>query len=194
MGGGADSRIPALLREALSDVRIVIRTYDFDPDVAAPQIASWVQETHPDLVVGESLGAIHALCLRDLPVLLVSPALNAPLFFLRMSDPARLRVVRRLLERKYRAQEGQRQEIHFRPMLLKRWSAYRQRALHTVHPSVYAFFGTHDHYRRSGVVRVSTYRKYFGETYTMYHGSHYMEEEHVGAMLVPEIRRRLSAV
>ena len=35
MGGGGDSRIPSILREALQDEAIVIvRTYDFDPEIA----------------------------------------------------------------------------------------------------------------------------------------------------------------
>ena len=55
----------------------------------------------------------------------------------------------------------------------------------------FAFFGTADHYRRSGIVSVRTYRKYFGDTYRMYKGTHYMEEEHVISMLVPKITEML---
>ena len=51
----------------------------------------------------------------------------------------------------------------------------------------FAFFGYHDHYRRSGVVSVRTWRKYFGDTYRMYDGTHFMEEEFVIGMLVPKI-------
>ena len=54
---------------------------------------------------------------------------------------------------------------------------------------VFAFFGTRDHYRRSGVVSLRAWRKYFGEgTYTLYDGTHFMEEEYVHTLLVPKIR------
>ena len=52
---------------------------------------------------------------------------------------------------------------------------------------VYAFFGTHDHYRKSGIVSVRTWKKRFGDTFSMYEGTHFMEEEHVRAMLVDKI-------
>ena len=57
MGGGGDSRIPSILRDvfAPAGVKIVARTYDFDPEVAAKQIAVWVEELKPDLVIGESI-------------------------------------------------------------------------------------------------------------------------------------------
>ena len=60
MGGGGDSRIPRLLQEQLSgeDIRVIVRTYDFDPEEGHAQILSWVEELRPDLVIGESLGAI----------------------------------------------------------------------------------------------------------------------------------------
>ena len=69
MGGGGDSRIPRLLRErfAGTDLRCIVRTYDFDPEIGHAQIASWVEELHPDLVIGESLGAIQALRVRGVP-------------------------------------------------------------------------------------------------------------------------------
>ena len=41
MGGGGDSRIPSILADALSadNINVVVRTYDFDPEVAAEQSA-----------------------------------------------------------------------------------------------------------------------------------------------------------
>ena len=68
MGGGGDSRIPRLLRErfAGTDLRCIVRTYDFDPEVGRAQIASWVEELQPALVIGESLGAIQALRVRGI--------------------------------------------------------------------------------------------------------------------------------
>ena len=65
MGGGADSRIPSILKERLvvlaPALRVTVRTYDFAPDIACGQIAAWVEELKPGLVIGESMGAIHAL-------------------------------------------------------------------------------------------------------------------------------------
>ena len=67
MGGGEDSRIPSVLnewfRKRRKDIRVVVRTYDFHPDRAAAQIDGWYEELLPDLVIGESLGAVHALAL-----------------------------------------------------------------------------------------------------------------------------------
>ena len=85
MGGGADSRIPSILKERLAvlapALRVTVRTYDFAPDIACGQIAAWVEELKPGLVIGESMGAIHALAISGVPHLLVSPSLNAPIFF-----------------------------------------------------------------------------------------------------------------
>ena len=82
MGGGADSRIPSILNGCMpAGFEVVVRTYDFDPETAAGQISSWIEELHPAVIAGESLGANHALEMRaryGLPTVLVSPALNAP--------------------------------------------------------------------------------------------------------------------
>lgn len=85
MGGGVDSRIPSVLREYFkvhgADVKVICRTYDFDPEVAHGQIEEWLNELNPNLIVGESLGSLHALRIRNLPLLFVSPALNTPFYF-----------------------------------------------------------------------------------------------------------------
>jgi len=77
MGGGGDSRIPSILRERLNAeyaFQVICRTYDFDPEVAQRQLALWAQEVHPDLVIGESMGAVHAIALRGYPHIFVSPS------------------------------------------------------------------------------------------------------------------------
>ena len=51
----------------------------------------------------------------------------------------------------------------------------------------HAFFGTRDHYRRSGIVSVRTWKKHFGETYTMYDGTHFTEEEYIYSLVIPKI-------
>ena len=101
MGGGADSRIPSILRERINSmipedfglfIDVIVRTYDFDPDIADGQIRSWIEELQPSLIIGESLGSIHALRIKGLPHLLVSPALNAPVY-LSAPDISSVRVV-----------------------------------------------------------------------------------------------------
>ena len=80
MGGGKDSRIPNHLKTLLdpAEVQVVIRTYDFDPSVGRAQLKAWVEEVKPDLIIGESLGAIQALRIQGIPHLFVSPSLGAP--------------------------------------------------------------------------------------------------------------------
>ncbi len=78
MGGGGDSRIPSILNDSLSSmgIRVIVRTYDFDPDIAQDQISSWADELKPELVIGESLGAVHAIRIKGVPHILISPELN----------------------------------------------------------------------------------------------------------------------
>ena len=66
MGGGADSRIPAFLGDwfcshGRDDLRVVVRTYDFNPDRAAAQIDAWYAELQPALVIGACLRSIGTL-------------------------------------------------------------------------------------------------------------------------------------
>lgn len=166
MGGGADSRIPSVLngwfRKHRRDIRVVVRTYDFHPDRAAEQIRAWYEELQPALVIGESLGANHALALyrrrspgcgatalrgsRESdpsggmlprsaaspqpanalpPLLLVSPALNAPKFLYALRLATRIPAVHRWLNRIYKPREGKRQALDFSPETLAAWGAYR---------------------------------------------------------------------
>ena len=57
---------------------------------------------------------------------------------------------------------------------------------------IFAFFGTQDHYRRSGIVSIRTWNKYFGDTYSEYDGTHFMEEEFVRTILVDKVLECLS--
>ena len=247
MGGGADSRIPSILSDWLAsqrpDVRVVVRTYDFHPFRAAEQIDAWYEELQPVLVIGESLGANHALALyarlssgsrataprgsvetcpsggmlprsaaaplpTDVPakqmlppLLLVSPALNAPKFLYALRGFARIPAIHRWLNRIYKPREGDRQTLDFSPETLKAWGAYRNIA-DAFSPSdavtggrcPQAFFGRHDHYRRSGVVSIRQWRRLFGpDSYTLYDGTHFMEEPFIRSLLIPAILSRLSS-
>lgn len=196
MGGGGDSRIPHLLSDWFAShgacVRVVVRTYSFDPAVAAGQIAAWREELQPGLVVGESLGAIHAIRLRGIPHILVSPSLGAPKYLYRLAPLALIPGVPWLCSRIWRPREGDRQPLEFRFRTLRNYKAHWADALANT-PAYgspdpfFAFFGTRDHYRRTGVVRVSTWRKYFGNSFQIYDGTHFMEEEFVYSLLAPKI-------
>lgn len=192
MGGGGDSRIPAILKSSLTEAEVVVRTYDFDPEKAADQIGEWVEELKPSLIVGESLGAIQAIRIKGLPHILVSPSLNAPLYLGNLSFLALIPGVTWLFDRIYKPKEGDRQKLHFTYDVLKKYRQHRKAALANSSRSgskdyFYAFFGTKDHYRRTGVVSIKTWKKYFGDHFEIYEGTHFMEEEHVLTRLVPKI-------
>ncbi len=194
MGGGGDSRIPSILNDSLAGrgVRVVVRTYDFDPEKAAGQIAGWVDELHPQLIVGESLGAIHAIRIKGIPHILISPALNGPSYFHRFAWMFLIPGMPRLFGWIYRPREGDRQKLEFRFRLLRKYGEHRRSALANS-PACgsgdyfHAFIGTRDHYRRSGIVSLRSWKKHFGETYTVYEGTHFTEEEYIHSLVVPRI-------
>lgn len=201
MGGGGDSRIPSILKDNINSClpdgctlrfRVVVRTYSFDPRIAWGQIAAWVEELEPVLIAGESLGSLNAIKIKGLPHILVSPSLNAPLYLGYMAPLALIPGVTWLLDRIYRPREGDRQKLHFTFGTLRKYRALRQEALansprNGSKDSFYAFFGAHDHYRKSGIVSIRTYRKYFGDSYSVYDGTHFMEEEFIFSDLIPKI-------
>lgn len=194
MGGGGDSRIPSILHQTLSSRRIsvIVRTYDFDPEKAFRQIESWVDELKPSIVIGESLGAIHAIRIKNVPHILISPALNAPLYLSGIAWLTYIPGVTALLDRIYRPREGDRQRIHFTAEVLRRYSSHRKAALANSPRSgsgdyFYAFIGRRDHYRKSGVVSAKTWKKHFGESFEWYDGTHFTEEEFIYSLVVPKI-------
>ena len=195
MGGGGDSRIPSILRDSLGpEWLVVIRTYDFDPLKARNQILSWAEEVRPDLVIGESMGATHAIAIRGVPHLFVSPSLNAPQFFRTLAGIAWIPGVTRFFDWYYHPKDGDRQALHFERKTLLKWKAVRKDAMENTplngsRDYFHAFFGTRDKFRRSGVVMVRTWKKYFGEgSWTVYEGTHFMEEEYIHSLLVPKIK------
>ena len=198
MGGGSDSRIPSILNDCLCE-NVVVRTYDFDPETAAAQIASWVEELNPALIIGESLGALHALRVKGIPRILISPALNASFYFRLMAWLSFIPGITRLFDRIYRPREGDRQALHFTHRTLSKYPTHRRLALtdmtgSDIHDSIHAFFGSRDHYRRSGIVSIRTWKKHFGNTFTIYEGSHFMEEEHIHGVLVNRISEILKHI
>lgn len=198
MGGGGDSRIPSILRECLADeeLNVIVRTYDFDPEEAARQISEWVREIEPSLIIGESLGSIHAIRIKGLPHILISPSLNAPLFLGYLSWLALIPGVTMLFDRIYKPKEGDRQRLHFTYPVLRKYLEHHKEAMKNTNlagskDSFHAFIGTKDHYRRTGVVSLRAWKKHFGETYTIYEGTHFTEEEFIYSLVVPKILKTL---
>ena len=194
MGGGGDSRIPSILNEAFAgtEVNVVVRTYDFDPEIAAGQISSWFRELRPRLVIGESLGSVHAIRLTGVPHILISPSLNAPLYFHYLSWLGLIPGVTWIMDRIYKPREGDRQRLHFTFGVMRKYGDHRKAALANSLRSgsedeFHAFFGTRDHYRKSGIVSISTWKKHFGSTFETYDGTHFTEEEHIHAIIIPKI-------
>lgn len=194
MGGGADSRIPSILLDALapSGVNVVVRTYDFDPETASVQIGEWVEELKPSLIIGESLGSLHAIRIKGIPHLLVSPSLNAPLYFSVLAWLVLIPGMTWIFDRIYRPREGDRQRLHFTHEVLRKYSRHRKEAMANSimsgsDDSFKAYFGTHDHYRRSGVVSIRSWKKHFGNSFEVYEGTHFMEEAPIFSFLVPDI-------
>ena len=183
MGGGTASRIPGYLGELLPADRIVIRTYDFNPDAAHDQIASWFDEVKPDVVIGESLGATHALALDGIPVILISPALNAGIYFSCLSPLTLIPGVPWLIAKIFKPHgESGRQIMKFNFKNTWKWMYYRHLA-HKVssrsNQSHFAFIGDVDGYRKCGIVSLCTWRKWFGKgTYEIVHGNHIMKHGH----------------
>ena len=200
MGGGGDSRIPSILKDNLgTGFEVVIRTYDFDPEVAYSQLSAWASEVHPDLVIGESMGATHAIALKGYPHLFVSPSLNAPRYFMALAWLTLIPGVTALFDKIYRPKPGDRQKLHFTYKPLRKWRRVLSDALRNTPRNgsqdyFHAFFGTHDHYRRSGIVSIRTWKKYFGDgTWTIYNGTHFMEYEYVLSLLIPKIHEVLAS-
>ena len=196
MGGGSDSRIPSILAEALP-YKVVCRTYSFDPEEAAQQIASWVEELKPSLIIGESLGSLHALRVRGVPHILISPALNAPIYFQALSWLTLIPGVTWLFDRIYKPREGDRQPLHFTFRTLRKYGRHRKEAMKASRrrggtDPVHAFIGTRDHYLRTAIVSRRTYKKHFGATCTFYDGTHFTEEEYIRSLVIPKILEILS--
>jgi hypothetical protein len=175
----------------------VCRTYSFDPEEAAQQIASWVEELKPSLVIGESLGSLHALRVRGVPHILISPALNAPIYFEVLSWLTLIPGVTWLFDRIYRPREGDRQPLHFTFRTLRKYGRHRKEAMKVSRrrggtDPVHAFIGTRDHYLRTAIVSRRTYKKHFGATCTFYDGTHFTEEEYIRSLVIPKILEILS--
>ena len=199
MGGGGDSRIPSILSDILASdgINVIVRTYDFDPECAAGQIAGWVDELKPELVIGESLGALHAMRIKGVPHIYVSPALNSPKYFALLAWLSLIPGVTRYFDNLYRPKQGDRQPLHFTYRVMRNYASHRKEALANSpaagsDDSFYAFFGRKDHYRKSGIVSVRSWKKHFGQSFEWYDGTHFTEEEYIYSRVLPCLRNALN--
>ena len=131
------------------------------------------------------------------PHILISPSLNAPFLLGRLCWLALIPGVTPLLDRLYKPREGDRQVLHFTYPVLRKYLRHGKSALGNS-PSCgsndyfFAFFGTRDHYRRTGIVSIKSWKKYFGDSYVMYDGTHFTEEEHIRDKVIPLICNMLN--
>ena len=188
LGGGEDSRIPGLLSSRLDGCGIEVKVcpYSFDPQDAAITLQNRMKEYSPDLVIAESLGACHAMRIPGVKEIHVSPALGAEHIFARFANSADCPVMGKIWKRLSRKREGRRQKVCTdRTTLLK----YRNMGPYCREGGEsYAFFGMRDFYRAFGIVSVRRWKKLFGcASFTLYNGSHWMEEEYIDSLLVPKI-------
>ena len=204
MGGGVDSRIPSILNRHINEytrnpedvhINVIVRTYDIDPETASGQIAEWREELQPQLVIGESLGSLHAIQLKGVPHIFVSPAIGAARW---MAAVSRIPGIPSLMRRIFVPYSDERQSLDFTHKILGHYAGMRRKVL-DCSPSCggkdyfFAFFGTRDSYRRFGVVSVRSWKKHFGmDSYETYEGTHYMEEEYLHKMLIPKIMEVLN--
>jgi hypothetical protein len=171
-----------------------------------------VEELRPALIIGESLGCLHALRVSGIPKILISPALNAPQYFEALAWLTLIPGVTWIFDRIYKPREGDRQPLHFTFKTLRKYRHHRQEAMKASRMSefqigdqtdgqpgdkpdgqapIHAFIGTRDHYLRTAIVSRRTYKKHFGATCTLYDGSHFTEEEYIRSLVIPKIKELL---
>lgn len=171
-------------------LQVICETYDFDPEVATNQIADWVETYHPDLVMAESMGAIHALGIQGVPHIWLSPALNydrgAELFLPLIS-------LANMMGYTYTKQRGaRRQKILGDPELVAKFKpmiqSYKEAILNNPQrdPS-YAFFGSKDDFRKTGIVSIKEYQRLYGNSYEVYDGGHCLDVRQIRPKLLPKI-------
>ena len=202
LGGGSTSRVPNRLRTELSrmhftkegepiEFNVICETYDFDPEVASRQIAQWVEAYHLDLVIGESMGSIHALGIKGVPHIYISPALN----FDRGTEMARpvYAVANALgINLVPKPRGPKRQVLLGEPELLAKFKpmiqSYKEAILSSSQRDLsFAFFGNKDQYMLPGIVSVKEYERLFGKTYEVHEGGHIFGVSYVKPKLIPKI-------
>lgn len=202
MGGGADSRVPRMLRELCPEYRIVARTYPFDPEEALPLIKGWIEELKPDLLMSESMGANYALVLGDgIPRLFLSPALGAPALIGNWCCLSLIPGIPAMWGAIFKPREGERQRLdfsfrtasHFRKLnaLVK---SRMKAGLKNDGLLFHALFGRRDFYRKWSVVRIRQWKRHFGaDTFSTDEDSHFWNEDRIRGVLIPKLKEILGA-
>ena len=192
MGGSGGSYIPRCLDKKLSkmhfitkdgepcDLKVIRKTYNYDPDIATEQISKLVETNHPVLVIGESMGAIHALGIRGIPHIYLSPALNYDRGVDLFLPLAELGSKFGLIYRKRRG--ARRQEIVGDPKLLAKFKpmldGYKQAILDNPRDPSYAYFGKNDPFKVRGIVCIEEYKRLYGDSgdnYEEFDGGHVLD-------------------
>ena len=202
MGGGSTSRVPNRLKQELSkmhftkdgepcELNVICETYDFDPEIASQQIAGWVETYHPNLVIGESMGSIHAIGIQGIPHIYISPAL----YFDRGAEVARpIYAIANVLgiDLIPEPRGPKRQELKGDPDLLAKFKPmlerYKDAVLKSPHrdPS-FAFFGRKDKYMMLGIVSIKEYERLYGDSYEVSDSGHTFGIRYVKPRLIPKI-------
>ena len=135
MGGGETSRIPNHLRHFFAelgrdDIQVICPTYDFDPEIAHPFILSEIERCKPDLIIGESLGAVHAIRTSGYPLLLVSPAIGGPEYMYRIAPWTLIPGIPWICSRFiWHVKYPGRQKLNFRYRILMHYKAHKEAML-----------------------------------------------------------------
>ena len=204
MGGSGGSYIPRCLDKKLSkmhfitkdgepcDLKVIRKTYNYDPDIATEQISKLVETKHPVLVIGESMGAIHALGIRGIPHIYLSPALNYDRGVDLFLPLAELGSKFGLIYQKQRS--TRRQKIVGDPRLLAKFKpmleGYKQAILDNPRDPSYAYFGKNDPFKVKGIVSVEEYKRLYGDSgdnYEEFEGGHVLDVSRLDDTLVPKI-------
>lgn len=207
MGSGSrTSRVANKLRTELPKMQftkegepctlnLICETYDFDPEVATKQIAGWVEAYQPVLVIGESMGSIHALGIHGIPHIYISPALN----FDRGAEMARpvYAIANALgINLVPKPRGSKRQELIGDPVLLAKFrpmiQSYKEAVLSSPQRDAsFAFFGSKDKYMVPGIVSIKEYERLYGDSYEVHDGGHIFGVNYVKPRLIPKIGEML---
>ena len=174
-----------------------------------------MEELHPQLILGESLGSIQALRVGGLPHLFVSPSLGAPPLLYKLKGVCRFSLGRWYMHHRFPVKEGDRQPLLFTPEVLSKYMKHWETAMEQVRKDKAAAracyekaleldprfdmalynigatwgYGKEKDYAKA---RELMQRDLFGDTYQEYEGTHFMEEEYVYSLLIPKLQEMLA--
>lgn len=179
MGGGPECGIAVGLNKYFENkvfkdgsgeelhIHVEAPLYSFDPELANAQISQLVEKARPDLVVAMSLGTYHALHIKGMPHIYISPALGAADALYKAGKELESNPVSRMMaERNYGSApiEG-RQRIIPEYKILKGYKILDTRLPKIDHTEkMFGFFGSNDSYRPMNVVSTKLWEGLFNNT------------------------------